>query len=341
MYFHEARRGGGSGASTRGVRGAVARGGSGGQQTFYHRRFSAVSFARKQNHAMKRGIGVQRSLAFDASPSPASPRAPATLQQGPMSPRRFLLVALLVGVIFLSLLASRPSVKRALVNILSPGRRAGRAAKRAARASRSAAVAASSAAVELRSAGLGGGGGGSPSSGTYGSTPAVPYYDDGQPIPDIVHFIFGLEPTFGHIKFGLLHYLAVLGARTRIAPQVIKWHYNYLPEGIWWECTRPALTLHKVEDVTHVHGKPKAMRVQHKADILRMQIMLNEGGMYLVRSPPKGAPQPQLLWRPLILRIFCARPHSPPSPRAHTRAPRRTRTSSRCAPSRSCAGTPW
>jgi hypothetical protein len=235
------------------------------------------------------------SASTPESPSSFVARTTAPVPNGgmyvpsPVSTRRLLTLAALCLIILIGAFGSRPSVKRALVSYLSPSRAAYRRARRGARvASRAAALVEAAPAVEGRAAaaaaaaaGLSSGGGGAP-------------YDDGLPIPDVVHFVFGLEASFGHIKFGLLHYLAVLGARTRIAPQVIKWHYNYLPEGIWWECAKPALTLHKVEDVTHVHGKPKAMRVQHKADILRMQIMLNEGGMYIVRRlanvPPARSP---------------------------------------------------
>jgi hypothetical protein len=136
--------------------------------------------------------------------------------------------------------------------------------------------------------------------------------DDGLPVPNVVHFVFGLEQSFGHIKFGLLHYLAILGAAVHIRPQQIKWHYQYVPEGTWWECAKPVLTLHKVDDVTHVHGKPKAMRVQHKADILRMQIMLNEGGMYIVRGPPRGTARARTPTRPHSTPCF------PPTRRTRT-----------------------
>lgn len=104
----------------------------------------------------------------------------------------------------------------------------------------------------------------------------------GLPIPSVVHYIFGLEPSFGHMKFGLIHYLSIVGARMHIAPQLIKWHYMYLPDGVWWECARPALLLHKLDPIIHIHGKPKAIpKVQHRADVLRMQIMMREGGMYI------------------------------------------------------------
>ena len=186
-----------------------------------------------------------------------------------LSVRRILAVIVLAVCVIVCVVLSRPAVKNALVRWLSRG-----GAPRSHRARTSAGALA----VRAVSAGSFAG-----DFAPLRAADAPAYVDDGQPIPDIVHFVFGLEPTFGHIKFGLIHYLAILGAAVHIRPQLIKWHHMYLPEGLWWECAKPALTLHKVDDVTHVHGKPKAMRVQHKADILRMQIMLNDGGMYIVR----------------------------------------------------------
>lgn len=185
-----------------------------------------------------------------------------------MSVRRLLLIVALVLVIIASVIVSQPRVKAALLRLLSRSRRGRGAAAAAARKRRR-----------------------SERSVLYGSADAVSSnrVSDGLPIPNIVHFIFGLEANFGHIKFGLINYLAILGAAMFIHPEEIIWHHRYLPEGIWWECARPHLTFNKVEDVTHVHGKPKAMRVAHKADILRMDIMMNQGGMYLVSGERRRA----------------------------------------------------
>ena len=179
--------------------------------------------------------------------------------------RRLLLLALLSLCIVLSCVVARPSVKRSLIAWL----RAPRTRQQHRRRRADGAVAAAPQAPRALGS----------SHRAFEDAAVAP--EAGLPIPNVVHLIFGLEPNFGHMKFGLSHYLAVLGARMYIAPALIKWHYKYLPDGMWWECARPSLYLHKVEDVTHVHGKPKAMRVQHKADILRMQIMLSEGGMYI------------------------------------------------------------
>lgn len=197
--------------------------------------------------------------------------------------KRFLAVLVLAVCAIVSVVLSRPAVKNAIIRWMTRTPRAHRG-----RISADAVLAhgmdARPAARVPRAAG---------DLSPLRAADAPAYVDDGLglPVPDVVHFVFGLEPTFGHIKFGLIHYLAILGASVHIRPQLIKWHHMYLPEGLWWECAKPVLTLHKVDDVTHVHGKPKAMRVQHKADILRMQIMLNDGGMYIVRRPPLARPQ--------------------------------------------------
>jgi hypothetical protein len=205
--------------------------------------------------------------------------------------RRILTYVILTLIIFSCIVVSVPGVKAVFVRLLSR-RRSQAAAAAARRRRRRAAEAQAERLDQLR--------------GDF----AADKVDDGLPVPNVVHFVFGLEQSFGHIKFGLLHYLAILGAAVTIKPDEIRWHYNYLPEGMWWECARPHLTLHKVEDVTHVHGKPKPMRVQHKADILRMQIMLNEGGMYIVRARAGGGqlnPGDTAL-RPPLLPNFSAPP---------------------------------
>lgn len=100
-------------------------------------------------------------------------------------------------------------------------------------------------------------------------------------VPNIVHFIFGLDPNFGHLKFGMIHYLAILGAHLHVQPDEIRLHYLYEPTGEWWNCTKPMVKLVKENDITEVYGKPMKMKVAHKADIIRMRILREEGGIYL------------------------------------------------------------
>lgn len=72
--------------------------------------------------------------------------------------------------------------------------------------------------------------------------------ESGYVVPNVVHFIFGLDPTFGHIGFGLVHYLAILGAYMNIEPELIVWTHKYLPKNNpWFECARPLLYLNEAK----------------------------------------------------------------------------------------------
>ena len=103
---------------------------------------------------------------------------------------------------------------------------------------------------------------------------------DGLLVPNLVHFI-ELSPPGAPFAFLLTHYLSVLAARLRLAPQKISWHHRALPEGEWWDCAAPLLTPVRAADVTAVHGKPMALRVEHKSDVTRFAILARWGGVYL------------------------------------------------------------
>lgn len=99
-------------------------------------------------------------------------------------------------------------------------------------------------------------------------------------IPKIVHFIFGLRPDFGNKEFSYIHYLSVITAAKNIKPEKIIFHYQYKPSGFWWERTKKFVTLNEVEAPDHIFGN-KLNAFQHKADVLRLQILKNMGGIYL------------------------------------------------------------
>lgn len=99
-------------------------------------------------------------------------------------------------------------------------------------------------------------------------------------IPRLLHFCFGLKPDFGDKPWSLVHYACVRSAVERIAPDHAYFHYQYEPKGPWWELTRPYLTLRKTEAPEEVFGQ-KVIHVAHRADVLRMQVLLAEGGIYL------------------------------------------------------------
>jgi hypothetical protein len=99
-------------------------------------------------------------------------------------------------------------------------------------------------------------------------------------IPNRIHFIFGLEPSFGGKPFAFVHYLAILSAQVVNRPAEIVLHHHYEPEGIWWERAKPLVRLSRIQVPASVFGQG-IVHYAHKADLLRLQILSSEGGIYL------------------------------------------------------------
>ncbi|MBI3704977.1 MAG: hypothetical protein HY244_14295 [Rhizobiales bacterium] len=99
-------------------------------------------------------------------------------------------------------------------------------------------------------------------------------------IPNRIHFIFGLEPTFGGKPFSFVHYLAIATAAIVNRPDEIVLHYMHRPDGEWWERAEPLLRLNRVRAPETVYGRT-IKHFAHKADVLRLQILKSEGGIYL------------------------------------------------------------
>ena len=99
-------------------------------------------------------------------------------------------------------------------------------------------------------------------------------------IPNILHFVFGMAPDFGGKPFLLVHYLSVKSAVELNKPSAAYFHYQYEPEGEWWEKAKPLLTLNKVTAPESFMGRP-LYHVAHKADVVRLQALKETGGIYL------------------------------------------------------------
>ncbi|MEI2740720.1 MAG: glycosyltransferase [Chitinophagaceae bacterium] len=99
-------------------------------------------------------------------------------------------------------------------------------------------------------------------------------------IPNIFHFVFGMAPDFGGKPFSLVHYLSVKSALVLNKPSSAIFHYQYEPEGEWWEKTKPLLTLNKITAPGSFMGQP-LFHVAHKADVVRLQALKETGGIYL------------------------------------------------------------
>lgn len=99
-------------------------------------------------------------------------------------------------------------------------------------------------------------------------------------IPDIFHFCYGLTEDFGGKPYSLVHYLAVKSAFELNKPEKIFFYYTYEPNGEWWEKTKKLAELIKVDPPSEIFGNP-LIHVAHKADILRLNVLLENGGIYM------------------------------------------------------------
>lgn len=99
-------------------------------------------------------------------------------------------------------------------------------------------------------------------------------------VPNIYHFIFGLIENFGGKPFSLVHYLAIKSAYDVNNPENIYLYYKYKPSGEWWEKAKEFVQMVEVEPPTEIFGNP-LLDFAHQSDILRYEILLKHGGIYL------------------------------------------------------------
>ncbi|WP_270938463.1 glycosyltransferase [Falsiroseomonas oryzae] len=97
-------------------------------------------------------------------------------------------------------------------------------------------------------------------------------------IPRILHFIW-LQAE-GSRPWSLSHHVCLRSAVERIGPASAYFHCNTEPGGKWWELTRPYVTPRPVAAPTEVFGNP-LVHVAHRADVLRLRTLLEQGGIYL------------------------------------------------------------
>src|ERR1051325_717951 len=104
-------------------------------------------------------------------------------------------------------------------------------------------------------------------------------------IPRVAHFVFGLKEQTE--PFHLLHYLAIESCRQVLQPETIHLHHKHLPYGAYWDLIRPHLVLHEVDLVPEVlHAEqddelvPAELRYAHHADFIRVDALLEHGGVY-------------------------------------------------------------
>lgn len=108
------------------------------------------------------------------------------------------------------------------------------------------------------------------------------------PIPNVVHFIFGLASPLSKSsarRFDFLSYLAVRSALVSLRPDALYLHYTYLADAD--PLTNNPWLRRLARNITLVHHAPPASsssssnHFAHLADRLRLRLLLEQGGIYL------------------------------------------------------------
>jgi hypothetical protein len=100
--------------------------------------------------------------------------------------------------------------------------------------------------------------------------------------PRIVHYVYGLDNSTSHTYFPYFRYLAVRSALLTLQPTATFFHYHTMPTGPWWDLLVPFLTLSHVPDITSIFDPPRPVKhFAHKADVIRLQVLLSMGGTYV------------------------------------------------------------
>ena len=99
-------------------------------------------------------------------------------------------------------------------------------------------------------------------------------------IPNKMHFVFGLSENFGGKPWKLCHYLSVKSAIELNKPEKAYLYYKYKPSGEWFEKIEDELDLVKIEPPKEIFGNP-LMHVAHQTGVIRLQVLIEDGGIYM------------------------------------------------------------
>ena len=97
-------------------------------------------------------------------------------------------------------------------------------------------------------------------------------------IPNRFHFCYGLAPA--PQDFLYVHYLAIYSAIVLNRPERATVYYHYEPKGKWWQEAHALADFQQVDPPAEIHGRP-LKHFAHQADVLRLQRLLQDGGIYL------------------------------------------------------------
>jgi GT2 family glycosyltransferase len=97
-------------------------------------------------------------------------------------------------------------------------------------------------------------------------------------VPRIVHFVLGYNED--HTTFSFINYVAVSSALRVLQPEKVMIHCLYEPSGVFWDLIKPLVTIVQGRDVQTAFGNT-VEGVNHKADIIRLEALIEYGGIYI------------------------------------------------------------
>ena len=104
----------------------------------------------------------------------------------------------------------------------------------------------------------------------------VQYFDN---VPNYVHYIFGLKPQTEDFSF--LYFLAIYSNVLIHQPDIIYFHYHYLPKGYWWNKIKDYVILNYIPFIDFkLKNGIEIIHYAHKSDYLRLLILEKYGGIY-------------------------------------------------------------
>jgi hypothetical protein len=121
-------------------------------------------------------------------------------------------------------------------------------------------------------------------------------------IPKKLHFVYISTPAKGGLPFYFCYWVAIRSAM-RLNPEYeVNLWYEEEPKSRYFDALRGMVRLRKVTPPDHVFGNP-VPHYAHKADVLRLQILLEEGGVYLDLDTVTVRPFDALLNNTVVMSI--------------------------------------
>lgn len=99
-------------------------------------------------------------------------------------------------------------------------------------------------------------------------------------IPKTLIYCFGMAEDFGGKPWGLSHYVCLRSAVERIKPDDVLFFYEHEPSGPWWELTRSLVTPVVISAPREICGN-RVDHPAHRADVVRLEKLIDTGGIYL------------------------------------------------------------